>query len=153
MKRREFVRNAAGAGAVLLFAPRVVRAALAPLPAMTVYKSPTCGCCKAWVALAKGEGFTVKVVDMDDVTPIKRSAGVPPGLESCHTVLVGSYVLEGHVPFDLVRKILTEKPAIAGLAVAGMPLGAPGMEQGASKQAYTVTSFTRDGKSSVYARR
>jgi len=92
-------------------------------------------------------------VDMADLTEIKRSAGVPGKLESCHTALVGAYVVEGHVPADLIHKMLNEKPAILGLAVAGMVVGSPGMEQGATKLPYDVTAFTRDGKTSVYAKR
>lgn len=124
-----------------------------PLPNMTVYKSPTCGCCKDWITHARGAGFTVKSVDMDDLTQIKRDAGVPRELESCHTVLVGRYVLEGHVPADLAKKMLNEKPDIIGLAVPGMPLGSPGMEQGGVKQPYNVIAFAKGGKTSVYARR
>ena len=153
MKRRDFVRTSSGIAAAWLLVPRTVRAAERALPAMTVYKSPTCGCCKNWVTLAKGAGFSVRVVDMDDLADVKRNAGVPVDLQSCHTVLVGAYVVEGHVPLDLVKKMLDEKPKFAGLAVGGMPVGAPGMEQGNMKQPYSVTAFTRDGKTSVYARR
>jgi hypothetical protein len=125
----------------------------APLPAMTVYKSPTCGCCRDWITHARGAGFTVKSIDMDDLTQIKRDAGVPKDMESCHTVLVGRYVVEGHVPADLVKKMLDEKPAIVGLAVPGMVVGSPGMEQGSMKQPYNVIAFAAGGKTSVYARR
>jgi hypothetical protein len=98
-------------------------------------------------------GFTAKVIDMDDLTKIKRDAGVPQSLESCHTALVGAYVVEGHVPADLVLKMINEKAKVAGLAVAGMVVGSPGMEQGNQKVPYAVTAWTRDGKTSVYARR
>ncbi len=162
MKRRDFlgVFALASAGTALLHrdanAASLLTAgagAAAPLPPMTVYKSPSCGCCNEWVTHAQKNGFTVKSVNMDDLTQIKRDAGVPASLESCHTVLVGTYVLEGHVPADLVKKMLDEKPKIAGLAVAGMVVGSPGMEQGSMKQPYNVIAFTRDGKTSVYARR
>ena len=163
MHRRGFLKAAAGAAVAAVVLPRWARAlvpgmlphsARAPIaaPEITVYKTPTCGCCRLWVEHAEKNGFKVKVIDMDDLTSIKRTAGVPAKLESCHTALVGKYVVEGHVPADLIQKMLKEKPAILGLAVAGMVAGSPGMEQGA-KQAYDVTAFTRDGKTSVYARR
>ncbi len=157
MKRREFLGSFALATAGIALVSRSgaaaqASAAKAPIP-MTVYKSPSCGCCKEWVTHAQKNGFAPKVVDMADLTQIKKDAGVPAALESCHTVLVGAYVVEGHVPADLVHKMLTEKPAIAGLAVAGMVVGSPGMEQGNQKQPYEVTAWTRAGKMSVYARR
>jgi hypothetical protein len=153
MHRRDFLKFVSGAGAAALAAPRTLRAMVAPPVTMTVYKSPSCGCCHEWVKHVEKNGFAVKVVDMTDVTPAKRTAGVPEKLESCHTALVGPYVIEGHVPADLIQKMLREKPAILGLAVAGMVVGSPGMEQGSMKQAYDVTAFTRDGRTSVYARR
>jgi hypothetical protein len=158
MERRDFL----GALALGAFAPSVFRlpavfglptsAFAAPTP-MTVYKTPTCGCCKEWVTHVKNNGFAPKVIDMDDLSKIKADAGVPGSLESCHTALVGAYVIEGHVPADLVQKLLTEKPKILGLAVAGMVVGSPGMEQGNRKMPYEVTAFTKEGKTSVYARR
>lgn len=153
MNRRGFLQFLSGAGVAAVAAPRALRAAAVPPVPMTVYKSPTCGCCHSWIQHVEKNGFKVKVVDMDDLTPIKRTAGVPEKLESCHTALVGSYVVEGHVPADLIHKMLKEKPTIVGLAVAGMVVGSPGMEQGATKLPYDVTAFTRDGKTSVYARR
>lgn len=120
---------------------------------MTVYKTPACGCCKDWIKHVEGAGFKVKAVDMDDLTAAKRSAGVPQALESCHTALVGPYVVEGHVPADLIKKMLDEKPKLAGLAVPGMVVGSPGMEQGNVRQPYAIIAFTRGGQSSVYARR
>jgi hypothetical protein len=150
--RREFVRAALCAAAGMLVLPRAVRAAGAPVP-ITVYKTPSCGCCKAWVAHMQGAGFAPKVVDMDDLSEVKRNAGVPAQLQSCHTALAGKYVVEGHVPADLVQKMLKEKPAIVGLAVPGMVAGSPGMEQGNAKPPYEVIAFEKGGKTSVYATR
>jgi hypothetical protein len=152
MERRDFLElMAVGAvGSVVRFPSSAFVAA--PV-AMTVYKSPTCGCCKEWVTHVSKNGFAPKIIDMDDLTKIKKDAGVPGGLESCHTALVGGYVVEGHVPADLVKKILAEKPKIVGIAVAGMVVGSPGMEQGNQKVPYQVTAWTKDGKTSVYARR
>jgi hypothetical protein len=152
MDRRDFVRSTFGAGAVLLVASRAVRASAAPV-AMTVYKSPLCGCCGEWVKHVEGAGFTVKVVAVEDVTDINKSSGVPKELEACHTALVGSYVVVGHVPADLIHKMLDEKPKFTGIAVPGMPQGAPGMEQGLGKVHYDVLSFERSGKTGVYAKR
>ncbi len=98
---------------------------------MTVYKTPTCGCCKEWVKHVEAAGLKVKAVDIDDVSPIKRSAGVPPAMQSCYTALVRPYVVEGHVPADLVKKVLDEKPKIVGLAVPGMVVGSPAWSRAA----------------------
>ncbi len=151
MNRRDFVLGAVGAGALAFVAPRILRAG-API-SMTVYKESTCGCCKEWIKHVKKHGFTVKVVEMSDVTPVKRSSGVPLAFGSCHTALVGKYVVEGHVPADLILRMLTEKAAIVGLAVPGMPIGSPGMEQDGIVQKYNVMAWTADGRSRVYASR
>lgn len=121
-------------------------------PVVTVYKSPTCGCCGKWIEHMKANGFEVRAVDLDDLTEVKQASGVPIPLRTCHTALVGDYVVEGHVPADLVKKMLAEKPNAAGLAVPGMPIGSPGME-GTPKQAYDVLLFQKDGKTSIFAKR
>ena len=95
---------------------------------IVVYKSPTCGCCGKWVKHMEDAGFSVDVEDRRDLTPIKAELGVPGRMQSCHTAKVGDYIVEGHVPADLVRRMLDEKPDIKGLAVPGMPMGSPGME-------------------------
>jgi len=97
-------------------------------------------------------GFQPTVRDVADVSPLKRDVGVPAGLDSCHTALVGGYFVEGHVPADLVQKLLKEKPKAAGLAVPGMPMGSPGME-GPTRQPYDVLLVMRDGTTRVYASR
>jgi hypothetical protein len=122
-----------------------------PVP-MTVYKSPTCGCCGKWVELMRASGFEVTVSDMPDVSPVKDKQGVPSALRSCHTAVVGGYAIEGHVPVDLVKKLLKEKPNAAGIAVPGMPMGSPGME-GDRKDAYNIVLFDKAGKTSVYGTR
>ena len=121
--------------------------------AMEVYRSPTCGCCAKWVDHVKAAGFTPVVHQVDDVSPVKAKGGVPARLHSCHTALVGGYVIEGHVPADVIQQMLSSKPKIAGLAVPGMPIGSPGMEQGPRVDPYEVIAFTRDGNTSVYAKR
>lgn len=137
--------TAADTGAALL-------ATAAGAPQLTVFKSPTCGCCHAWVEHMRENGFSVAVVDTVDLAPVKARHGVGRHLESCHTAVVDGYVIEGHVPADLVAKLLTERPEVAGLAVPGMPVGSPGME-GAYKEAYDVLAFGKDGRTTVYARR
>lgn len=146
--------SAAGLFALALTAGALARVeAVAPAPVVTVYKSPSCGCCTKWVDHMRASGFEVVVKDMDDVTPIKNEAGVPKALRSCHTAVVSGYTLEGHVPADLVQKLLKEKPKnTAGLAVPGMPMGSPGME-GPRKDAYEVVAYGADGKTRVYAER
>jgi hypothetical protein len=124
----------------------------ASLVSIKVYKTPTCGCCKAWVEHLEQNGFKAEVVDMPDLSSVKTKYGVAPQLQSCHTAVVGDYTIEGHVPADLIMRLVTEKPEIAGLAVPGMPMGSPGME-GATKESYDVLTFDRAGRTTVYAQR
>jgi hypothetical protein len=91
-------------------------------------------------------------VSDSQLNAIKIQSGVPDDLQSCHTVKVGGYIVEGHVPAEDIQRMLTEKPAIAGIAVAGMPMGSPGMEQGGAKQPFNTMAFTKDGKKTVFAR-
>lgn len=118
---------------------------------MTVYKSPTCGCCTAWVDHVKQAGFRVTVVDTTSLEPIKARYGILPGHDSCHTAIVGGYIIEGHVPAPDIQRLLAQQPEITGLAVPGMPVGSPGME-GPMPQRYDVLAFTRDGSSRVWAK-
>jgi hypothetical protein len=115
-----------------------------PKPEVQVYKSPTCGCCEKWVDHLRAEGFTVRTKDVPDVSPIKLENGVGPELSACHTAFVGGYVVEGHVPASDIRRLLAERPAVAGLAVPGMPVGSPGME-GPNAKPYEVLSFGAQG--------
>jgi hypothetical protein len=120
--------------------------------AIKVYKTPQCGCCKAWVKHLSDNGFRVETMDMPDLSLVKQKYAVKPALQSCHTAVVNGYVVEGHVPADVILKLLRERPSVAGIAVPGMPMGSPGME-GASKQAYDIFTFDRAGRSRVYAHR
>jgi hypothetical protein len=119
---------------------------------ITVYKSPTCNCCSKWVTHLERHGFKVITRDIDDVSPLKARLGVSPELASCHTALVDGYVIEGHVPADLIGRLLNERPSLKGLAVPRMPVGSPGME-GPNPEQYEVLGFDADGNSSVYATR
>jgi len=129
-------------------------AGAAALPEVVVYKSPTCGCCTEWVAHLRRHGFRVRPEDVTDPQAVKRRHRVPPDLQSCHTALVDGFVVEGHVPADLVERLLRERPKVVGLAVPGMPVGSPGMEvPGARAERYRVLTFDRDGKTEVFATR
>lgn len=107
---------------------------------MHVTKSPTCGCCGAWVSLAKKEGFEVEVTDTVDVTTAKLEGDVPGEMWACHTATIDGYVVEGHVPFGALRKLLSERPNVRGIAVPGMPYGSPGMGDDPSAR-YDVFAF------------
>jgi len=142
--------------AALSLAALLVTTASAQAPAltkMTVYKSPTCGCCAKWVEHMKKAGFDLAVTDTDNVSLIKAEHKVPSNLAACHTAIVNGYVVEGHVPDDVIRKMLAEKPKISGIAVAGMPMGAPGMETEGVPQSYDVMAFDATGASHVYAKK
>ena len=116
-----------------------------------VYKSPTCGCCNAWVDHLRANGFKVSVQDRLDMAPIKGENGVPLRLQSCHTAQLGGYVIEGHVPAGDILRLLREKLPVKGLTVPGMPMGSPGM-QGPASDPYEVLAFQPDGRTSVFAR-
>ena len=120
-------------------------------PAITVYKSPTCGCCGAWVKHLNSNGFKVEAHDVADLDSIKRRLGVRPELASCHTASVGGYTIEGHVPASDIKRLLAERPKAKGLAVPGMPVGSPGMETG-PPQPYATLLFDQAGGTQVFAR-
>ncbi len=118
-------------------------------PAIAVYKDPSCGCCGAWSSALKQDGYQVTQHDSDDLAPIKMSLGIPAALQGCHTALVEGYFLEGHVPLDAIARLLDELPAIAGLAVPGMPKGSLGM--GSDPDAsYDVFAIGKGGGQTVY---
>jgi hypothetical protein len=120
--------------------------------AVTVYKNAQCGCCRKWVDHLRTEGFEVTAKDVNDLAAIKAKLGVPASLTSCHTAIVGQYVVEGHVPAADIRRLLTEKPKVAGIGVPGMPLGSPGMEiPDMPPEKYDVMTFAKDGKQRVFA--
>ena len=124
-------------------------AGAAELPPMTIWKTPWCGCCTAWAQHMTDAGFKVDIKEVEDLAQVKNKAGVPHSLRSCHTAHVAGYTIEGHVPASDVKRLLTSKPAVAGLAVPGMPSGSPGMENG-QHDAYDVMTFTRSGESTVF---
>ena len=153
ISRREWLRITAGGLALGgMSAARLFAAA--PAKEATVYKTPTCGCCKKWVEHLEKSGYKVTAHDVADVGPYKKRYGVPDSLGSCHTAIVTSgYIVEGHVPADVIDKLVAQAPKdIIGLAVPGMPAGSPGME-GPAKDKYDILAFDKAGKTKVFAQR
>jgi hypothetical protein len=139
MQRRVFLL-----GTAVLFAVGAPASAAGVIKA-TLYKDPACGCCGAYADYLRASGFEVEVVPTPEFAEIGRKAGVPESLEGCHAVFVGDYVVSGHVPVEIVRRLLDERPAIAGVTLAGMPAGSPGMG-GDKTEPFQVYAFTKDGK-------
>jgi hypothetical protein len=117
---------------------------------ITVYHSPTCGCCKKWITYLQANGFTVKSIEQQDLSDLKAESGVTSKLQSCHTALIQGYVIEGHVPAPDIQRLLREKPKVLGLAAPGMPPAGPGMDTG--KDPYDVLTFDAKGNTTVWAR-
>jgi hypothetical protein len=137
--------------AALAAVPMAVQAQAKPL--VEVWKSPSCGCCKDWVAHMEAHGFAVKVHDTGN-TAMRGRLGIPMALGSCHTARVAGYALEGHVPAADVKRLLAQRPQAVGLAVPGMPVGSPGMdgpEYGTRRDRYEVLLVRQDGSHSVFA--
>jgi hypothetical protein len=144
--RRSFVCATTAAFALGTFG----RAGAQLQPLVSVYKSPTCGCCGEWVKHLRASGFRVAIHEIDDVTPIRRRYGVPDYLASCHTAVVGGYAIEGHVPASDIQRLLRDRPEVRGLTVPGMVPGSPGMDQG-PPQPYETLAFDERG-ARVFAR-
>ena len=137
-----------------MLAPLALLACIQSAAAATieVVKSPYCGCCTHWIEYLRAEGFQVRVVEAEDVSPAARRLGVPDDLRSCHTASIEGYAIEGHVPVADIRRLLAERPDALGIAVPGMPVGSPGMEQGNVRQPYSTILFMRDGRRQLFAR-
>lgn len=141
LTRRKFF-NLAALGFVSLGAGHIAPTAFAGSHVLKVYKSPSCGCCGAWVSHMHSAGFRGIVRDVPDLHPIKKKLGVAPDLWACHTAVIDGYVIEGHVPAREVIRLLNERPKGIGLAVPGMPIGSPGMEQGDRRDPFQVILFS-----------
>jgi hypothetical protein len=121
-----------------------------PQPRADVFKTATCGCCAKWVEHLRAQGFATTATDVTNLEAVKTQHRVPPAVRTCHTATVGRYVIEGHVPAADIKRLLKERPAIAGLAVPAMPIGSPGME-GPNPQPYDVLAFDKGGATRVFA--
>ncbi len=117
---------------------------------ITVYKSPTCGCCVGWVDYLRDNGFDVKTHDIPDLHDIKQEYGITPELQSCHTAVIGDYVIEGHVPVSDIQRLMDERPDIVGLSAPGMPSLSPGMNSIVPKN-YDVLQFGPEGEARVFS--
>lgn len=148
-RRRLLATTAPAALMLLLSGPGLAN--VAALPPVTVWKSPTCGCCGRWSEHMRQAGFTLTVHETADLAPVKQAHGIPDNLVACHTAEVGGYVIEGHVPPTDIVRLLTERPAAKGLAVPGMPSSSPGMDQ-PTGESYEVTLFGAPGGNRVFAR-
>ncbi|MDF1628838.1 MAG: DUF411 domain-containing protein [Alcanivoracaceae bacterium] len=122
------------------------------LAEITVWHSPTCGCCTKWVNHLEQYGFPVRSHAQNDVAMIKHRLALPNKMASCHTAMVDGYVIEGHVPAQDIERLLKERPFVRGLSVPGMPVGSPGMEMGDRIDPYEVLSFDEDGNTEVFSR-
>jgi hypothetical protein len=150
--RRALLQALAGTA---LIATAGSRSASAATPEIQVWKTPTCGCCKDWIRHLQDNGFAVRAIDVPDTAPIRSRAGIPARLGSCHTALVDSYAIEGHVPAREIQRLLRERPKAVGITVPGMPIGSPGMDgpaYGNVQQAYDVLLVRADGSTQVFAR-
>ncbi|MFT6926644.1 MAG: hypothetical protein ACJAZP_002263 [Psychromonas sp.] len=118
---------------------------------MTLYKSPYCGCCKAWAKHVEQAGFEVTIIEQANNNQLHKENGITQNLASCHSAIIEGYVIEGHVPVADIQRLLKEKPAITGLAVPGMPASSPGMDVPGNTDPYQVIAFSKDGGKSVYS--
>jgi hypothetical protein len=137
-----------GVGALVLLAP-AGRAAAKASRVIKIYKSPSCGCCGEWTRILGKYGFVTQVFQMDDLTGVKRLAGIPAELESCHTAVIDGYFVEGHVPVEAIERMLSERPRITGIAVPGMPAGSPGMP-GPEREPFEVIAYTAGGRRELF---
>src|SRR5262245_47647871 len=135
----------------------IVAALSLPWPALadtiqaTLYKMPQCGCCEGHAAYLRQNGFDLEIKESADLSQISAEAGIPPEMEGCHTIFVDGYVVGGHVPAGVIKRMLSERPAIAGITLPGMPLGSPGMS-GEKTEPFVIYAVTKDGaKPTVYA--
>lgn len=117
---------------------------------MTVYRTPSCGCCGLWIEHMKKHGFEITDIKTDNIEEIKQQHNLSSELASCHTATIGSYVFEGHIPADEIKRFLKQKPNLKGLAVPGMPIGTPGMEAGDMKQPFEILAFDESGNIEVF---
>ena len=134
----------------LAVSPAVALGATAATNMIEVYHDPACGCCVNWIRYMQAQGYVVTAHEDSSMATVKARLGVPANAASCHTAKIGGYVIEGHVPVQDIRRLLTERPDAVGLAAPGMPMGSPGMEMGAAER-YNVVLVGRDGSTRLFA--
>lgn len=155
LSRRRMISSTAALGGLTLLGlsgAGIAMQAGKTAPKITMYRDPNCGCCSKWATAARAAGFDVTVSETSDIMGVKAKLGVPDTLMSCHTSVAGGYVIEGHVPLNAVKKLLSQKPKIRGIAVPGMPLGSPGMEvPGRAAQPFDVIAFDAAGNTRKFS--
>jgi hypothetical protein len=139
------------AGSILLVSAPSLAAPSKSLE-INVYRDPSCSCCGGWIEHLAGQGFQTKEITTPDVEKIKQQYGVPDTLASCHTAVIDRYIVEGHVPVEDIKRLLVEQPNVTGIAVPGMPIGTPGMEDGDQRDSFTVFSFDKQGNAAAFNR-
>ncbi len=150
--RRSVLLKSAGLAAVGAIGINAARAKAPSTNKVIVYKTPTCGCCTAWVEHIEAAGFEPRIVEMADLSPVRKKYGAPIELVSCHIAVADGYVVEGHVPAEAIKKLLAERPDAVGIFAPGMPLGSPGMESPYGAQPYDVILLRNDGVQEKFAR-
>ena len=148
-RRAALVQSLSAWGMVVLAQP-LTALARTPNKQLTVWKTPTCGCCGDWVSHLRKSGFEVVINEVNDTATIRKKFGLADNFSACHTARLNGYVIEGHVPAQELNRLLVEKPVALGLAVPGMPLGSPGMEVGSRRDAYSVLLVQSDGRTRIY---
>jgi hypothetical protein len=150
-RRRLLLLSAAAVGTIVFLKNAQAQTVL---PLVTVWKTPTCGCCKLWVEHLEKEGFTVRTNDVAQTAPVRDRLGIPNTMGSCHTGWVAGFAIEGHVPATEIKRLLAEpqslREQVIGLAVPGMPVGSPGMEMGSKRDKFDVMLVLKGGVGRVY---
>lgn len=145
MNRRTFCQCA------ILAVVALPRSGIAAAPRATLYKSPQCGCCEGYAAYLRQNGFEVDVKATNDLAMISQKAGIPEKLQGCHTMFIDGYAVDGHVPVNVIRKMLSERPTTAGITLPGMPEGSPGMT-GRKTEPFKIYAVSKDGVTpTIYA--
>jgi hypothetical protein len=152
LTRRAWFQTAVAGGATLLMTQRLA-ASMSKKQEILVFKKHNSPCCSAWMAHLRQNGFTVRERPVFDLPAVKAEYRIPEALIACHTAVVSGYIVEGHVPADLIHQLLEERKLVGGIAVAGAPAGAPGFETSGTKEPYSVVLFYPDGTIEPYAKR
>ncbi|MBI2650859.1 DUF411 domain-containing protein [Candidatus Woesearchaeota archaeon] len=117
----------------------------------TIFKSSGCGCCNVYLQYMNKKGFNLEVMQTEDMDAVKAKYNIPASMQSCHTIIIGDYFVEGHVPSEAIEKLMAEKPTIRGIAMPGMPSGSPGMP-GSKKAPFVIYAINKDGSTAEFMR-